>query len=163
MRVLAFLLTLALAAPCPGAGTVPIAATGVKVVRILHGWREAESFKRISDYFDGQENTGGETVLRTQSGQRAGYYFLARLAGPGAALPVRLHLLVVTPDSATPREFDFPTTLPGKEMVCQLGLTGTDWASAKVKPVAWRLEVRDDAGRVLATEQSYLWEKPAGG
>ncbi|MFI5336511.1 MAG: hypothetical protein ACHQ5A_06985 [Opitutales bacterium] len=156
MRVLALILALAAALPAPAATL----ADGVRIVRVLFGWREAASFKRISEYFDGRENTGGVVILRTHPDQRGGYYFLTRLANPGTPRPIRFRLLVISPESTTPHPFHFTATLPARETVFNLGLTGADWASAKVNPVAWKLEVLDDSDHILATEQSYLWEKP---
>jgi hypothetical protein len=155
MRFLVLLLALAL-------GTAAHAADGLTVVRVYTGWREAASFKRISEYFDGKENTGGEVVLRTHADQRGGYYFLIRLANPGAPLAARIQLLVVTPDSANPREFTFPIHIPTGGNVYNLGLTGADWPEPKVNAVAWRVQVLDESGKAVATEKSYLWEKPAG-
>jgi hypothetical protein len=155
MRLLALLLALAL-------GTAAHAAGDLKVVRVFSGWREAASFKRISEYFDGKENTGGEVLLRTHPDQRGGYYFLVRLDNPGAPVATKLHLYVVTPDSATPREFTFAAPVPGGQTVYNLGLTGADWPDSKINAVAWKLQVLDSSGKVIATEKSYLWEKPAG-
>ena len=163
MRTLALFLALTLATTASAAATAPVADHSVGIVRVLHGWREAASFKRISEYFNGRENTGGEVVLRTHADQRTGYYFLVRLANPGAERAVRVHLLIINPESATPLEYNFPTSLPSRETILNLGLTGADWAGAKVNPVAWKLEILNQAGHLLATEQSYLWEKPAGG
>lgn len=155
MRALAILLALTL--------SVSATAAELRIVRVFTDWRDAASFKRISEYFDGKENTHGEVVLRTHPAQRGGYYFLVRLANAGAAREVQLRLLVVTPDSAAPREFIFPAALPGaRETVFNLGLTGTDWSDRKINAVAWKLDVLGGDGAVLATEKSYLWEKPAG-
>ncbi|MBN8527563.1 MAG: hypothetical protein J0M02_19695 [Planctomycetes bacterium] len=66
-----------------------VVAQDLSIVRTFTGWRDGASFKRISEYFDGKENTGRETVLRTHPEQRTGYYFLVRVANPGAPLPVR--------------------------------------------------------------------------
>ena len=162
MRTIVLLLALTLATTASAAASAPAADRSVGIVRVLHGWRETASFKHIGEYFDGREHTGGEVVLRTHADQRAGYYFLVRLANPGAERTVRIHLLVIDPESATPHEFNFPAGLPGRETIFNLGLTGADWAGAKINPVAWKLEILDPAGRLLATEQSYLWEKPAG-
>jgi len=134
----------------------------VRIVRTFFGWREAASFKRISEYFDGKENTGGEIILRTHPDRRGGYYFLVRVANSGAPVAAHIVLHVVTPDAATPRTFTFTTALPGKEAVFDLGLTGSDWPDPKVHAVAWRLDVADDTGRTLATGKSYLWDKPVG-
>ncbi len=134
----------------------------LKIVRVFTGWREAASFKRISEYFDGKENTGGEIVLRTNAEQRGGYYFLTRIANPGAPVEAKLVLQIVLPGNVTPRTFTFPASIPTKDTVFNLGLTGTDWPDKKVNPVAWKLDVVTADGRTLATEKSYLWEKPAG-
>ena len=136
------------------------AAAEVTIVRVFTGWRDAASFKRISEYFTGRENTRGETVLRTQPGQRAGYYFLVRAANPGAPVAVKISLQVILPTDSKPRTHAFVTELKSGDTVLHLGLTGADWPDAKANPVAWKLAVLSTDDRVLATEGSYLWEKP---
>lgn len=154
MRYFALLLVLATAA-------TSLAAADVRVVRVFSGWREGTSFKRISEYFTGREYTGGEIVLRTQPASRSGYYFLVRTQNSGAPADVRLHLEVVTPETSAPHLYDFAATLTAGEQIYQLGLTGADWPNKAISAVAWKLELRDAAGATLATEKSYLWEKPA--
>jgi hypothetical protein len=134
---------------------------GLTVVRVFTGWREAASFKRISEYLDGRENTGGEAVLRTHPDQRGGFYFLVRAANPGAARSVKANLEIITTANAKPLSFSFPAELKPGDTVFHLGLTGADWPDAKLNPVAWKLDLLDSDGRILATEKSYLWEKPA--
>lgn len=131
------------------------------IVRVFTGWRDAASFKRISEYFDGKENTGGEAVLRTHPDQRGGYYFLVRTANPGAARSVKASLEVITAADAKPVSYTFPAELKAGATVFHLGLTGADWPDAAANPVAWKLDLLDAEGAVLATEKSYLWEKPA--
>jgi hypothetical protein len=131
------------------------------IVRVFTSWRDAASFKRISEYFTGRENTGGETVLRTNPGQRAGFYFQVRVANPGAARPVRFQLLLIEPGSPTPHATSFPADLPSGSTVFQLGLTDPVWQNAKAQPVAWQVQILAEDGHVLAFEKSYLWEKPA--
>jgi hypothetical protein len=132
------------------------------IVRTFTGWRDAASFKRISEYFDGKENTGKETVLRTHPEQRTGYYFLIRLANPGAARNVRIQLQFFEQGAAALRTVAFPAELKSGSGVFQVGLTGPEWQDAKSQPVAWHLQVLADDGSLLASEKSYLWEKPAG-
>jgi len=132
------------------------------IVRTFTGWRDAASFKRISEYFDGKENPGKETVLRTHPEQRTGYYFLVRLANPGTAQQVQFQLQLFAQGASAPRTIVFPAELKSGSGVFQLGLTGPEWQDAKSQPVAWHLQVLADDGRVLASEKSYLWEKPAG-
>ncbi len=137
-------------------------ADGVSIVRTITGWRDAASFKRISEYFDGKENTGGGTILRSHPEQRTGYYFLLRVANPGAPLKVQFQVQLIEPGASTRRTTVFPAELGSGSGVYQLGLTGPEWQDPKSQPVAWQLLViATDNGRVLATEKSYLWEKPA--
>ena len=152
MPRLAFLLLLLLAASARGAE--------VEVVRVFTGWRDAASFKRISEYFTGREHTGGEIVRRTQAGERAGYYFLVRTANAGPERAARFELAVILPSSPEPRRHDFAVRLPAGAAVFNLGLTGGDWPARTTDAVAWRLELRDEAGTLLASARSYLWEKP---
>ena len=136
-------------------------AGDLKIVRVWPGYRAAESFDRISEYFGGGENSARRTVLRTRSGDRAGYYFLVRLVNPDAAQPgCSWQLQVILPTSAQPRTFAFPTGIPAGQNVFELGLTGTDWPNAKTEPVAWKLVLQSTDGRELVSQQSFLWDRP---
>ena len=130
------------------------------IVRVFTGWRDAASFKRISEYFDGKENTGGINILRTHPEQRAGYYFLIRTANTGAPRSVQARLEIITATTAQPVVQTFSTELKSGDTTFQLGLTGADWPDAKTSPVAWKLDLANADGRILTTEKSYLWEKP---
>ncbi len=138
-----------------------VSAAELTIIRVFTVWRDAASFKRISEYFDGRENTHGETMLRTHPDQRAGYYFLVRIANPGAPAAVKINVQMITPTESRPKTHTFETNLKSGETVLNLGLTGADWPDAKANPVAWKLDVVAADGRVLATEKSYLWDKPA--
>jgi hypothetical protein len=130
------------------------------IAHVFTGWRDAASFKRISEYFNGRENTGGQLVIRTHPGQRAGYYFLMRTANPGAAIPVKIELELISATGPKSRSFAFAADLNSGDTVLNLGLTGDDWPDPKANPVAWKIDLVAADGRVLATEKSYLWEKP---
>ena len=137
-------------------------AAEIEFVRVWPGWRDAESFERISEYFDGRENTGGEIVLRTHPEQRAGFYFLVRVANAGPAKPgAHFVLQVILPSDPEPKSTTFPADVPDRSKVFELGLTGPDWPDSEVHPVAWKLELRSAEDQVLASAQSFLWEKPA--
>ncbi len=133
----------------------------VSVAHVYTGWREADSFKRISEYFNGRENTGGEVILRTHPDQRGGYYFLARLLHSGAPIDARIVLLVITPDSSAPKTFEFTARLSASATLLDLGLTGPDWPDRKIHAVAWKMEVFGADNKLLGTKKSYLWEKPS--
>jgi hypothetical protein len=133
-------------------------AADVTFVRVWPGYRTAESFERISEYLDGQENPGSRTVLRSQPARREGFYFLARLKNAGDAVAgASFELSVITPASATPRTLTFTADLPAGQHVFDCGLTGADWPDAAAHPVAWKLVVRAPGGAELASTQSFLW------
>jgi hypothetical protein len=136
------------------------AAADVRITRAFTGWRDAASFKRISEYFDGKENTGGQTLLRSHADQRGGYYFLVRAQNAGAARPATLFLQVITPTDSKTKTYTFRSELKAGDTVFNVGLTGDDWADPKANPVAWKIDLLGADGKVLATEKSYLWEKP---
>ena len=141
---------------------VAAAADDLTIVRTITGWRDAASFKRISEYFDGRENTGGGTILRTHPGQRTGYYFLLRVANPGAPLKVQFQVQLIEQGAPAQRTTVFPAVLGSGAGVFHLGLTGPEWQDPKSQPIAWQLLIiATDDGRVLTSEKSYLWEKPA--
>ena len=140
------------------AATAP--AEELKIVRVYTGWREASAFKHISEYFSGKENTHGETMLRTRPVRRDGYYFLVRTANSGTPQPVKITIMLSMPGEPKPRSHTFAAELPAGPTVLNLGLTGPDWPGAETNPVAWKLDITADDGRILATEKSYLWEKP---
>ncbi len=144
------------------AGLVPLRAAEVEFLRVWPGWRDAESFERISEYFTGKEDTGREIVLRTHADQRAGFYYLVRVMNSAAAIPgAKFVLQTISPTNPEPKIATFAVELPSRATVFELGLTGTDWPDRKAHPVAWKLELRSADDHVLASAQSFLWEKPS--
>ena len=153
MRLPALLLALTL-------GCASVSASGVKVVRILPEYMPADSFARISEFFDGKENTRGATIVRTQPKSRDGFYFNLRTQ---AEAPIELAwvvLEIITPASAEARVESFAVSLPKGSHLIRLGLTGKDWPSPKDRPAAWKLRILGVNGAELAMKQSYLWSKP---
>jgi len=143
-----------------GLPLVAPAATGI--VRVWTSYRTADSFKRVSEYLGGTENTGNETVFRSRPDFRDGYYFLIRTKSDVAVVGAKLTLEVVLPGTPEVKTFVFPTEVPAKQRVFHLGMTGADWPGAKIRPAAWRITVRGPEGAVLATQQSFLWSSGDG-
>jgi hypothetical protein len=138
------------------------AASDIGFVRVWPAWRTAESFQRISEYFTGKENPGREVIIRTHQESRAGFYYLVRVDNQAAlAVHGAFALQIVSPTSAEPKLYRFPIVLAPRQTVFELGLTGSDWPNEMVHPVAWKLELLGTEGQVLASQQSFLWEKPA--
>ncbi len=135
------------------------AASSVELVRVWPGPRTAESFERISEYFTGRENTGGQTVVRTQAGQRAGFYWLVRtrcsVAQPGAVI----ELAVTYPGTEAPKIYALKVDLPAGRHVTLAGLTGADWPDLEQEPVTWQLRILAADGTELARDASHLWSE----
>lgn len=130
-------------------------------MRVWPGWRAAESFESIAEYFSGREDHGRQVVLRTHPDARAGFYYLVRVANTGTARPgSKFALHVITPDSPDAKTYTFAVDLAARSTVFQLGLTGPSWPTRDVRPVAWKLELVSADGEILASAQSFLWEKP---
>ena len=68
---------------------------------------------------------------------------------------------VISPESIDAKVFTFAADVPAGSRLFEIGLTGRDWAGARVQPVAWEIEVRAADGSVLARKASFLWEKSA--
>ena len=144
--------------------SLALGAAEVELIRVWPGWRDAEHFERIGEFFGAPRREVGrnEIVLRTHETARAGYYFLVRLKNAAAAGSARFEISVIRPDALQPVTFAFPVALRPGEIVYQLGLTGTDWPEGKnAHPVAWRFALIAADGKVLAEQKSFLWEKPA--
>jgi len=137
-------------------------AAEVELVRVWPGWRDADFFSRISEYFTAHENDSGRIVARTHPATRAGFYFLAHVNHSRVGLAnAKFVLSVITPSDPEPKVFSFPVDRPPGVDVFELGLTGSDWPGKRAYPVAWKLELLANDGRALAVRQSFLWSKPA--
>jgi len=137
-------------------------AGNIEVVRVWPSYRTAASFDRIALYFNGPEDTRGESFLRSRPASRDGYYFLVRLDNPGVTVAgATFEISVVSPASPEPQAFTFKADVPAGSHAFDLGLTGPDWPGAKADAVAWRVVVRSPDGTELASRQSFLWDRPA--
>jgi hypothetical protein len=139
------------------------AAADLTIVRVWPGYRTAESFERIAEYFDKNEDTAAEHIIRTQPNTRAGYYFLVRLKNKTAEIPsARLELQIITPFSTDPKTYTFDRPIPKGSTAFNLGLTGADWpGKPKDEVVAWQIRLLTPTGTELAKTQSFLWTMPA--
>lgn len=137
--------------------------TPLAIVRVWTGYRDALSFARFGAFPAEDAEPGGAIVVRSQPDQRAGFYFSIRVNGTERRTTVpagRLVLHVVAPDAAAPQSFTFPFEAGGARSVLLLaGLTGSDWPYGEALPLAWKLEIIDASGNVLAARESFLWSQ----
>ena len=127
-------------------------------------WHDADSFQSFFyEYHTGpRADQQHWTKLRSQEDDRGGLYFLVRVANPGGAITGATFVVhVISPESIDTHVFSFTTEVPaGGKQLFEVGLTGRDWAGARVQPVAWEVELQGADGKVLARQASFLWEKP---
>ena len=163
MRLVLVILLVCLPLSAFAAADKNAAPAPVELVRLWPGYRTAESFDRISEYFTNEENTGAQIILRTQPKERAGYYFLLRVKNAAPLAGARIELDLITAAAPRPQTHTFtPASLPAGKPVINLGVTGADWPGGPdAHPVAWRLRLLAADGRELLSEQSFLWGRPA--
>jgi hypothetical protein len=136
-------------------------ASDLTFKRVWPEWHDADSFQSFYEEHTGHELTGKWIVLRSQPDKRGGLYFLTRVENSGPrVMGATFHVRVITLQSIDTKTYDFKVNVPGGGHLFEIGLTGTDWASAHAQPVAWEVELDDSDGQVLARKVSYLWEKP---
>ena len=138
------------------------AAADLTIVRVWPGYRAAESFERISEYFGKNEEAAAQHIIRTQPSERAGYYFLVRLKNEAAEIAgSHFELQIVTPFATLPKTFTFDSPIPHGSHAFHLGLTGADWpGKPKDEAIAWQLRVLSSTGTELSRTQSFLWSLP---
>lgn len=119
--------------------------------------RDAESFKRLSEYFTGKEDPGRYAIFRTEPEARKGFYI--SLAAPDKSVlanvaNVRLSFVRAGTQEIVSREM--PTQDLKKRRIL-VGLTGEEWQSEDALPAAWKVELLDPTGATLESAESFLW------
>ncbi len=158
MRI--FLLTLICLLSVACSTTKESSESAIKIVDVIPRYIEAETFKRISEYMTGKENSGKRVIIRTNPQQRDGYYFVLFIDRNVRKLPPDAYIqgefyTSKSIDLQTHR-FEFPSILPSTREIF-IGLTGDDWPQEGAVPAAWRFTIKNSQEQILAQKQSYLW------
>ncbi len=122
-------------------------------------------FKRISEYFTGEENQGGDVVMYSDPSDRRGLYFMVALDRfdklPSGVVAV---LEYVSSEEAKPLKKTFLLPAASRYGIfreLRLGVTGKDWPATNPKVVAWKISLRDkETDTLMASAQSFLWALP---
>lgn len=146
------------------AGVIPVSAKQYPQIEYVRGrYMNAQAFQRISEFFDEQENQGGDIILRTDPKVRQGFYFILTLDGDASEYPAgtRIGIKYIDPRLKEPvvKATSLPTPIEDTYEIW-VGLTGADAPEAGDPPVAWLIVLYDPKGKVFAHYKSYLWEKP---
>jgi hypothetical protein len=150
LRILPFLVLLSLSS---------FGLPETRIRSVTEAYWTTRDFTRIPEYFTGKEYQGNQVIVRTQNA-RAGLYFVLELNEALETLPKSCEIFIEVVRSDGPEAKLYKLTMPdetkGRREVL-LGITGEDWNSRKIKPVAWRIEIKDAIGKVIASKQSFLW------
>ena len=134
-----------------------ITRADVDLVRIWPGYRDAESFTSVAEYFGGADSKSNRIALRTNPAQRDGFYWLIRVKSDETITDGLIRLEVVRTGAIEPIVHEFPATVRAGSRAVSLGLTGADWSDSTEAPVAWRITLLSAEGEVLMTSSSFLW------
>jgi len=125
-------------------------------------YHEAGEIRTISDYFGKDvSNQRFRTVVPSSRTEPAGQYFITRLAGLEAGEEiVEARMTLFTTQGKEPGTYTWD--LSGLRLAdwLYLGLTGEDWPDEDILPLAWKIELLDGKGTLLAEWKSFLWEMP---
>ena len=122
----------------------------------------ARDFKRIPEFFTGQEYEGSKVYCRSNQSERQGFYFVVKVNGSSTDLSLDAYwkLDLITSINPAAQSIKIPINNPkifGKEIF--IGLTGNDWPDPSAQVLAWRLSLLCTEGSIIAKKQSFLWSK----
>ncbi len=137
------------------------AGTTIGVNYAFFAEKKSKDFTRLSEYFSGEENFGGNAVCRSNPEIRDGTYLILGLEF-GAEIPAgsvaELRYFSSETRGEIQQKWELPAfkARPDKEIF--LGLTGEDFGkNFRKKITAWRVEIRSPSGEKLLARESFLW------
>jgi hypothetical protein len=132
---------------------------GKELTRVSLRYFNAQELTRIPEYFSGKEYTGEIVYCRTNQ-EREGLYFSFSLNQYFRKLLTEKDIILsVIRNGRTEIErfnFSLPVIEEGKREI-SLGLTGKDWSSNKVRPIAWQIELKNSNEDLFLLKKSFLW------
>lgn len=101
------------------------------------------------------------SVIPSQKHSPQGWYFLIELDQPLPATAHSARIRLYRTDALDAASHSWPLDDLRPRRMLYLGLTGTDWPEdTAVRPLAWRIEIVDAEGAVLASWESFLYSLP---
>lgn len=140
------------------------AGTSVGIHYASFYWKKEDDFKRISEFFTDNENTGSNVVVRSDEGKRDGLYLMLNLEH-GKTVPAgsvaELHYFHPKKSGVQVCTWTLPEFNPAPHRELRLGLTGNNWdkSLSGKRPSAWKLTITAPDGTLLVRRTSYLWSE----
>lgn len=125
-------------------------------------YESERNFKRISEYFTGEENLGCRLVVRQPENDRAGLYWVILLEQAATHLPdgAQLRVTFYRPGALEPESRAYALANDRSVNTIYAGVTGMDWPEMSQLPTAWQLEILNAQGEILDVKESFLWRYP---
>ncbi len=129
-------------------------------------WKTEKDFKRISEFFTDEEDTGSNVVVRSDPAVRNGLYLIVNLEC-GAHVPAgsvaELRYLHPERSGEQTQRWTLPEFRAAPQRELRLGLTGKTWEKqfSGKRPAAWKLSVVSPDGETLVLRRSFLWTEKA--
>ena len=126
-------------------------------------YRTEDSFKGIVEAFSKRESKGGRCILRTNEEQRSGFYFTVKFNHALSLIQPHSKIRVSFITQHAPQEITYEWEMPevSHSLLFQneliLGITDHSQFSSSTKVIAWKIELLDPEGKVLATQKSFAW------
>lgn len=123
--------------------------------------RDADSFKRLSEFFTGKESPGRYAILRTVPSRRDGFY-ISLLGKDKTRLSsvATVRIRFVRPNEQNTESIDLPVSSITKRRIL-VGMTEREWEGVNERPVAWKIELLDSNNRLVDQAKSFLWTEPS--
>jgi len=121
--------------------------------------RDADSFKRVSEYLSGNHSDGRYAVYRSDQTNRDGFY--VSLLASDKKLLSNVSVIKVQYVHAGSQEihsFSMPASNLKKKRIL-VGFTGGEWESGDAHPIAWKIELLDSSATQIESAQSFLWSE----
>lgn len=134
---------------------------GMAISSAYSRYYEDGEIRPIGQYFGGKlTGQGFRTVMASQPDHPAGQYFIARLEDAGGANAATARMSYFVSDKKDAISFEWDISGENLRGWLYLGLTGSDWPSEDIQPLAWKIELLDGSGNTLVEWKSFLWEMP---
>ena len=131
-----------------------------KLRKVYYRFLTNEQLTRIPEFFTGREFTGSQLLYRT-SNKKEGLYFFIPLNAQVGEIPdqIKVILSVIRSGEKKVEDFEFQISEISKtKKELLLGITGDDWNSKNVKPIAWKLVFEDLNNKMIFYKKSFLWD-----
>lgn len=122
--------------------------------------RDADSFKRFSEYLTGKASDGRYSVFRSDSSSRDGFYVSLQASDKSLLNKVStVRIQFVPPSTQKITTLEFSAEKLKKKRIL-VGLTDPNWLDPSSRPVAWKIDLLDSNQNVVESAQSFLWSEP---